>query len=201
MRTIMLMIAGLLLGSGDLAHAQDVPAAEETPVIMWLNKVELDTEAANTSGSVKGGTMCVSSDKFTWSGFGESRIVQGPYQRRFVKAMEATGFKVLDGSKNLFAGAAASDGGGYSVGVILWPRNVEICLTMGGRIKGLVESDVQFQLFDNTTKQVVHTVIYSGKTEYPKFREDANFGTMLADSFGDAAAKFAADPAVLARAP
>jgi len=201
MRAFMLMIAGLLLGPGHLAHAQEVPVAEEPPVIMRLNKVVLDTEAANTTGSVKTGTLCVSSDKFTWNGFGESGVVHGPYQRRFVKAIEVTGFKVLDGSKNLFAGAAANEDGGYAVGVILLPRTVEICLTMGGRIKGRVVSDVEFQLFDNTTKQVAHTVIYSGTAEYPKFRDDANFGTLLADSFADAAGKFAADPAVLSRAP
>ena len=203
----MLVIAGLLLAQGHLAHAQEAPPAQEVEasgearVMMWLNKVVLDIEAANTSGSVKGGTTCVSSDKFTWGGFGESRIVQGPYQRRFVKAMEGSGFQVLDGSKNLFLGAAASDRSGYSVGVILLPRTVDICLTMGGRIKGRVVSDVQFQLFDNSAKEVVHTVTYPGTADYPKFRDDANFGTLLADSFADAADKFAADPAVIARAP
>lgn len=203
MRAILLAMAGLLFWAVPLAHAQDAPPlpAQQAPVTARLSKVVLDIENAGTTGSVKGGTWCVSNDKFTWYGFSNRDIAQEAYQWRFAKAMEGTKFKVLDGSKNLFANQDDQGGGDYLVGVIMLPRTVDICLTNGARIKGRVVSDIEFQLFDNASKQVVHKATYSGTAEYPKFRADADLGTLLADAFADAAKKFAADPAVIARAP
>ena len=70
----------------------------------------------------------------------------------------------------------------------------------GGRFRGQVATDVEFQLFDNRTDEVVYSVTYRGQAEYPEFRESGNLGTLIAASFRDAAAQFAADPEVLARA-
>ncbi|MBU7580250.1 MAG: hypothetical protein KAF27_07225 [Porphyrobacter sp.] len=195
MNRFSLAAAFLLLGASHVAHA------EAAPVSVRLNKVVLDTENAGTTGFVKGGTMCVSSDRFTWYGFSNRDVIQEAYQWRFARAMAGTKFKVLDASKDLFASEGQEGGGDYLVGAIMFPRTVEICLTPGGRIKGKVASDVEFQLFDNGAKQVVRSVTYSGMAEYPKFREDADLGMLLADSFADAAKKFAADPEVVSRAP
>jgi hypothetical protein len=195
-----LTTALVLLGVGPVAFPPSAAHAQDAAVTMRLDKVELDIENAGTTGSVKGGTMCVSSDKFTWYGFSNRNLVQSGYQWRFARAMAGTKFKIIDGSKNLFAGQGA-DGGDYLVGAIMLPRTVDICLTNGQRIKGRVAMDVEFQLFDAASKQVVRTLTYPGTAEFPKFRDDADLGTLLADGFADAAKKFAADPEVAGRAP
>jgi hypothetical protein len=191
MRAPLGFLALVLVSFGAVAGAQDAGPS------IRLDKILLDTENAGTTGFVKGGTMCVSSDRFSWVGFSGRNLEHDHYEHRFGDAMAGSGFSIVNGSQNLFAAQGEEGDADYLVGAIMLPRTAEICLTSGGRIKGRVVSDVQFQLFSTASKEVVYSTTYQGEIEYPKFRNDANLGTMLEDSFRDAAAKFATDPDVL----
>jgi hypothetical protein len=192
------------------AAPQDPPAVAKS---VQLSKVILNTEGG-IKGKIKGGTLCVFPSK--WQAPEDKKTQDYErYDQLFSSRMKASGYDVVSVSGDLFADDEDRNKADFLVGAVIHPDTINLCSSVNGE-KGDMTVDVDWQIYDRATHQVVATAKTEGQSRQEKFAQDglnemfnraflANLDALLAQGalqkytgtpVAPAAAESAADPGV-----
>ncbi|HEX8379040.1 MAG TPA: hypothetical protein VF619_00665 [Allosphingosinicella sp.] len=190
-----------LLAAGILSTAQPVSQTLDAAVAarpVALSRVVVDIEPGTRIGKYKGGSLCISSDKFRWKQGSGPKLDTDLFEDAFRLHVVRLGFRPFDDPENLFAGADTG-GADYLVAAKVETIEINVCYPNQGlgsveKSKGRASVKVTWQIYSRAQRAVVASFTAEGAASQPQ-AQDGGPHTILMAAFGDSLRQFTEQPA------